>query len=69
MRQVRERLLAGQVRRVGVAGDDVREQLHALADRGQLRERAKEEPPFGSWFQPSTRIARDRVDIRLSGAT
>ena len=33
--------------------DDVGEQLHVLADRGQLGERAEEQPLAGSWFQPS----------------
>ena len=48
--------------RVGLAGDDVREQLHVLADRGQLGERAEEEPPLRVLVPALERIARDRVD-------
>ena len=62
VRQVRDSLLSGEIRRVGDAGCHVREQFHALADRGQLREGAQVKP-LGRVLVPALeRIAGDRVD-------
>ena len=48
--------------RVGLAGGDVGEQLHPLADRGQLGERAEEEPLLRVLVPALERVAGGRVD-------
>ena len=66
--QVCQCLLAGKKGGVAGAGDDVREQLHELADGGQLGERAEIKPVCRVLVPALERIARDGVDHPVLGS-
>jgi hypothetical protein len=54
--------------RIGMAGDDVGQEFHALPDRGQLGERSQEEPLLRVVIPALERIAGDRVDHPWAGS-